>query len=452
MSQPKTIWTPTPKQTEFLSASEEEVLYGGAAGGGKTDGLIIDALGAWQHAIEKPRYQALILRRTFPELADIINRSRSLYPVACSAAKYKESSHEWVFPSGARIVFGYAEREQDKYQYQGREFAYIGFEELTQWATDGVYTYLFSRLRTSDPSIKCLMRATCNPGGVGHKWVQDRWSIAPNGDPTRRTVEVIVQDDDGTEHKLRVRRRFIPAKVGDNPHLGIEYRANLLQLDETQQQQLLHGRWDAIDIPGQIYRNELAAAYEQGRICRVPHDPALPVHTIWDLGVSDSTSIIFMQRAGRELWLVDYYEASGEGLPHYANVLQQRGYVYGDHYAPHDIEVRELGSGKSRIETARSLGINFRVVRNIGREDGINAARMIFPRVYIDEVKCARLIECLRFYRRDYNQKLGEYKPTPVHDFASHGADSFRYMAVGADMFQTAKPKASAPSPVANYW
>ncbi len=197
-------------------------------------------------------------------------------------------------------------------------------------------------------------------------------------------------------------------------------------------------------IKGAIYGDQLAAARLSNRLTRVPIDPVLPVETVWDLGVGDATSIWFVQslRTG-EVRLVDYYEASGEGLPHYAEVLRSKGYAYGTHWAPHDIQVRELGSGRSRLETAASLGIKYSVVPNVPIEDGIHAARMMFPRCWFDETKCAAGIEALLHYRRDYNTRLNEFKTTPVHNWASHGADAFRYLALCQ---QTPKDKRPAGS------
>lgn len=184
-------------------------------------------------------------------------------------------------------------------------------------------------------------------------------------------------------------------------------------------------------VKGAIYAGELAAARAAGRVVRVPVDPILPVDTDWDLGVGDATAIWFSQslRSG-EVRLIDYYEASGEGLPHYAQVLKAKGYTYGTHWAPHDIQVRELGSGRSRLETAQTLGITFQTCPNIPLEDGIHAARMLLPRCWFDAEKCAPGIEALMHYRRDYNSRLNEFKPTPVHDWAEHGASAFRYLAV----------------------
>lgn len=205
-------------------------------------------------------------------------------------------------------------------------------------------------------------------------------------------------------------------------------------------------------VKGAIYATELEAVRASKRLCSVPYDPAMLVDTTWDLGVGDATSIWFSQSTpGGEVRLIDYYEASGEGLPHFSGVLAAKGYAYGTHWAPHDIQVRELGSGKSRIETARSLGITFRVVPNIPIEDGIHAARMLMPRCWFDAAKTAPGVECLQHYRRDYNTRLNEFKATPVHDFASHGADAFRYLAVRhkTPVVETRQPAAAPyrPSP-----
>jgi hypothetical protein len=184
-------------------------------------------------------------------------------------------------------------------------------------------------------------------------------------------------------------------------------------------------------VKGAIYSAELEAARTGGRVSNVPYDPVLPVDTDWDLGVGDSTAIWFSQSLrGGEIRIIDYYEAQGEGLAHYAQVLTTKRYTYGQHWAPHDIEVRELGSGRSRIETAASLGIKFRICPNLPIEEGIHAARMLFPRCWFDATKTAPGLEALQHYRRDYNQRLREFKATPVHDSASHGADAFRYLAV----------------------
>ena len=190
-------------------------------------------------------------------------------------------------------------------------------------------------------------------------------------------------------------------------------------------------------VKGSIYAKELEAARVGKRVTSVPYDPSLPVDTDWDLGIGDAMAIWFSQSLrGGEVHLIDYHEASGEGFPYYAKMLTEKRYAYGKHWAPHDISVRELSTGRSRLDVAKSLGLKFEITPRINRgageevEEGIHAVRMLFPRCWFDAERCALGIDALMHYRRDYNQRLNEFKATPVHDWASHGADAFRGLAV----------------------
>ena len=183
-------------------------------------------------------------------------------------------------------------------------------------------------------------------------------------------------------------------------------------------------------ITGAYYAKLIEKLETDKRIADVPYDPAMPVHTAWDLGIEDRTAIVFWQQLrGGSIRIIDYYEASGYGLDHYADVLDKRGSKYGRHNAPHDIAVRELGTGKSRLEVSRSLGINFRVLPIMRVEDGISAVRMMLPRCYVDAGKCALLIESLRQYREKVDDKRN-VSLGPLHDHTSHAADAVRYMAL----------------------
>jgi hypothetical protein len=185
-------------------------------------------------------------------------------------------------------------------------------------------------------------------------------------------------------------------------------------------------------VRGAYFGALMADADRDQRVSIVAPDPSIPVHTAWDLGMSDSTAIWFVQaRPGGTYAVIDYYEASGEGLDHYAKVLDEKGYKYGTHIAPHDIRVRELGTGKSRLETAASLGIRFHIAPNIPVQDGINAVRTILPRCWFDESRCGPGVESLRNYRRSFNDRLNDFTARPVHDWTSHAVDAFRYFAVG---------------------
>ena len=189
---------------------------------------------------------------------------------------------------------------------------------------------------------------------------------------------------------------------------------------------------------GEVLSNRDGAYYAKfipnDQIIDFKVEPNIPVDSYWDLGVSDSTCIWLVQQIGMEIRVVDCYENQGEGLQFYINWLHdwraKHQAVFGDHYAPHDIQVRELGTGKSRLETARKLGIHFRVVRKLTIEDGIHAARAILPKCYFEKTNTKDGLQALRRYRKEFDEKKGIYKPHPLHDWSSHYADAFRYFAI----------------------
>lgn len=431
MTTQKIAWQPTPKQEEFLSAPEDVVLYGGAAGGGKSDGLEIDALGLQQGAIAEPDYQAVIFRRSYPELRDLIERSHALYPAVDPGAKYNKQDKVWRFSSGALIEFNFLKREADRHQYQGRAFPYVGFDELTQYPTGVVFRYMLSRNRTTNPRIKPYMRATCNPGGVGHEWVRQEWRIPDEGSATRFRVEL---KDPETGKILIKRFRFIPARLSDNPYLGDDYRANLLMQSEMDIRALYYGRWDVVEIPGQIYKDELQQAYLDGRVCQIPIEPGIPVNTFWDLGRDDATAIWFHQRVGLQNRFIDYHEDNMVGLSDYIKLLQSKNYLYGQHYLPHDVEHTTLGiDTRSRREMLEQGGVRpiITVPRIDNLADGIEITRRAFASSWFDKTRCVDGLAALKGYSRKYNEKQQVWSSMPVHNWASNGADAFRMFGQG---------------------
>lgn len=185
-------------------------------------------------------------------------------------------------------------------------------------------------------------------------------------------------------------------------------------------------------ITGSYYGNHLKIAEDQGRILDLSYEPTLAVDTFWDLGIDDATAIWFVQSHLNEVRVIDYYEAQGEGLSHFFQVLKKRAYTYGTHYFPHDAEVRELSTGRSRKDFAQSLGIRpIRVLPKIAIEDGIEAARMILPKCWFDKTKCERGLDALRSYHKEYDEINQTYRTKPHHDWSSHAADAFRYLATG---------------------
>ena len=235
-------------QTEFLASSEREVLYGGSAGGGKSYAMLADPLRYMGH----PQFSGLLLRHTTEELRELIFKSQELYPKIWPGIKWSERKMQWTAPSGARLWMSYLDRDEDVLRYQGLAFSWIGFDELTQWATPYAWNYMRSRLRSTATDLPIFMRATTNPGGRGHHWVKKMF-IDPS--PYNRSFDAT--DIDTTEvlrypaghskaGKPLFKRRFIPARLSDNPYLANagDYEAMLLSLPEQQRRQLLQGDWD----------------------------------------------------------------------------------------------------------------------------------------------------------------------------------------------------------------
>lgn len=186
-------------------------------------------------------------------------------------------------------------------------------------------------------------------------------------------------------------------------------------------------------VTGAYYGRLMEQLDREGRIASVPYRPGFPVMTAWDLGFSDSTAIWFAQLVGSEVHVIDYCQASGVGLEHYVRELQKRGYVYGEHLFPHDAAASELGTGTTRLETLRRLGVHGRVLPMTRVDDGINAVRLLLPRCFFDAKKCAQGLEALRLYQREWDDRAGDFRARPRHDWTSHGADAFRYLAMGVE-------------------
>ena len=306
----------------------------------------------------------------------------------------------------------------------GSIFQLIGSDKIDSLMGANPVGCVFSEWSLQDPAAWDYLRPILaenngwaafiyTPRGKNHGWdtlelarqFPDQWysEILTVEDTQAISLDILAQE-----------RREIVVKDGNDALYQQEYMCNF-----------------DVPIQGAYYAQQLMRADEEGRITGVPHDENTVVHTWWDLGIDDSMSIWFVQVAGKELHFIDYLESSGEGLPYYIKELKSTPYAYGKHYAPHDIKVRELNTGKSRYETAKSLGVDFEIVPKLSVEDGINASRQILSRCWFDKENCKRGISALRSYRKDWDEENQVWRKKPVHDWASHGADAFRTGAVG---------------------
>ncbi|CAB5194471.1 Terminase-like family, partial [uncultured Caudovirales phage] len=346
-------------------------------------------------------------------------RTRAIYPRIIEGAEYREASREWIFPSGAKIIFGFCERDADVLQYQGQEFAWIGIDELGHFATSYVYEYLTSRLRSTERGLRCYMRASCNPGP---KWIMQRFGITKGGLASRVDLDI---------EGRRFVRSFVPSFLSDNVHLeGTGYRERLLQLPEAERQMLLEGRWDVFDVPSAVYKDEMRALRDDARLRTVPHDPALKTHAVWDLGFADNMAVICVQKGpDGALRVIDYLQDNRKPLDYYVRALKDRPYNWGTDFIPHDGASKHFLTGKSTQEVMTAMGRTVVVLPRTDVAEGIKLARMVFPRVYLDERRCDVLVDCLQGYKYGVNAATGAYT-SPVHDDASHGADAFRYLAM----------------------
>ena len=241
-------WTPHPgAQMDFCQAWQDEVLFGGAAGPGKTDCLIMEAL----RYIDFPDYRAIIFRKTHPEMLDILDRMHQSYPLF--DAEYRAGEHRWYFPSGAKVALGHMADKDSHYNYQGKQYHYCAFDEAGQFLPKQLM-YLFSRTRTVNPNIPKRMRYASNPGGPAHQFLKDRFRIGQFPGGYKTFTERITLKLGSIEIDEEVSRVFIPARIQDNPTLienDPQYVAYLYQLPEIERMRLLEGRWDAFE--GQFF-------------------------------------------------------------------------------------------------------------------------------------------------------------------------------------------------------
>lgn len=419
-------WAPQPKQEAALCRPEFEVGFGGARGGGKTDAGI-----AWLgYDSDHPRLRGLVVRKNSVDLGEWLIRAREIHP------KLKITGNPPVlhFPGkngevagGATFFTGHLKDKDSFSKYVGQNLPRMLLEELNLIPSEEQYEKLLASCRSTIPGIAPQVFSTFNPDNVGHTWIKRRFRLS--GIPRENVIT-----KDARTGRLRI---FIPATVDDNQVLvsnDPDYMRFLEGLPDGLREQWRWGSWDDPVLKGAYYTLEMAQMRREGRICDLAYSPELSVHTWWDIG-ADTTAIIFVQFVDNFVHIIDFYLNDSVGFPHYLAKLQEyrenRGYTYGIHHFPHDLDRMEWGSGRNRKEVLESRRMDYEVgERPRSKQNAIDAARLLFARTKIDQRNCPQLIDALINYRKAFDENHQTFREEPVHDWASHPADAFSYLAL----------------------
>ena len=365
--------------------------------------------------LKNPRFA--YIAPTFKQAKSIAWDYMKQFTAKIPATKFNETELRVDLPNGSRITLLGAENSD------GLRGIYLDGCVIDEYANiDGKLFSEIIRPALSDRKGYCVFIGT--PAGMNNNFYD------------------LYQHAQGAEDWFNYKAKASDTKIVDPEELEKAKEV----MGEKKYLQEFECDWIA-NIEGAIYGEDMNKLDDKNQLARVPYDPTLPVSTAWDLGVADHSSIIFFQQKGTSIQVIDYHEERGHGLPHYIQLLNEKPYVYKEHYAPHDIEVQEFGNGKTRREIAYQLGIRFKVVPKLPVEEGIHAVTMLLNRCWIDTDHCKSLIDALRHYHRKYIDKNRMFRSKPVHDWSSHACDAMRYLAVGLQELNT---RQNAPQSVAD--
>jgi hypothetical protein len=419
-----------PFQRRFFASTARFPCFAAGWGTGKT------MCGLFKGLLLSQAYKGnlgLVVRKVYKDLHDSTMQDFERYT---RGMKVPQSTAEVTFSNGSKILFRHGGNLSG---LQNINLGWFYIEQAEEFETSDEFNMLRGRLRrelTFDrrflpeecldfPALYAHLRDHQLRQGMviankaGHNWVWKDWYRQP-------------QSADFELHE---------ARTADNAHnLPADFVRDLESMrfgTESAQRKwriYVDNSWDEVDLEGAYYAKYIADLRRNGRIGPVEIHPGALVYTFWDVGVSDSTAVWFCQFIGAEIRVVDYYEHNGEGFAHYAKMLQDKGYLYGGHYGPHDIRQREKSTGRSLRDFAGDMGVRFEVVENHKIEDRIEAARQVLPNCRISD-KLTYGVEILEHYRRRTNETLSTeehkvFQDEPLHDWASHGADAFGYMAM----------------------
>lgn len=308
----------------------------------------------------------------------------------------------------------------------------VDIESTSQGASGDFFDMFMEAYERGDPTIPVQFKAHF------YNWQWDDGEIEKVTD--EQIAEFLNSEDFKLFSEYQIKHELSDREITYYYHRWVSLRRNWNSL-RREYPTTPEEAFEAI-VEGTFYGEEIAHMERKGQIGIVPYDKALPVHTVWDLGVGENLVVGFYQRLPGQLRKIDYWQGVGsDGIPEAAKALQDKPYVYGKHFAPHDIKATDVGTGKSRIETAKKLGITFSIVPDMSVDNGINAATMALSHTWVDKESCGLWIKSMKNYVREWDDKRGMYKDTPFHNWASHGADEFRYAAIVEDQMTSEKPQ-----------
>jgi phage terminase large subunit len=396
---------------KIVDVFEGEARYRGAYGGrgsGKTRSFaLMTAVAGYRHGMSGLSGQILCAREHLNSLDESsLEEVKAAIKSVPWLLSYYEIGEKFVRSKDGRINYVFAGLRRNLDSIKSKARIIIAWVDEAEGVSDAAWQKLIPTVREDNSEIW----VTWNPE-TKHSATHRRFRVNPPQDS--KICEINWQDNPYFPKVLdKERKEDLKLRPDDYGHI-----------------------WDGdmkVHADGAYYAVEMREAKAEGRITTVPYDRAVGVVTAWDLGVGDSTSIWFAQFVGAEVRLIDYYESSGVGLDHYVALLNSKGYVYESHVLPHDVRVRELGSGKSRLETLGALGVRpITIAPQLMVDDGIQSVRSMIPRCWFDAEKCERGVDAIRQYRRDYDDKGMTWRGRPLHDWTSHCADALRYLAVG---------------------
>ena len=404
----------TEKQNKVLSSTAREVLSFGGRGSGKSASLMAAPL----YYINEPDFVCVIIRKNSIDLKSFLDEATPFYEKFGGKAFGKP--REFRFPSGAKIYSSHLDGEKGFEKIRGFNASMILLEEASQIEAEHLYLKVLSSLRSTNTNITPQIFITTNTDGAGAKWIHERF----------------VKDREvGKEFNTNGSTKIAHfSNIYDNPHLleDKEYVSYLENLEGELKEQWLKGKFVFGAKEGAVFANQLKP-YEKN-IKDFEININYPVHTVWDIGVADDTTIIFYQTIDEITYIIHSYSHNGEGLHYYINYLNKYAtdnYIqYGTHWWPHDGRVTEFGTGDTRLVTARKLGIRPQITPSISIQEGIQKARQMIPYIRFRKGFTDDLVDSLNNYHYKFDDVKGVLSNTPEHDRNSHYADAFRYMGI----------------------